>query len=192
MPFVLPRLVTIPSASFDKRSLVPICLLASHLPFGAHLSFLASHLPFSAHLPFLASHLPFGTHMPCWHLICLLAPHLPFGTPFAFFGIPFAFQRPICLLQAPSAFWLPKFFLKRPMTKCLAAKRGPDFNSHPRVQFVGDIIIMCNNQSALPTASAIFAASFPRVRMCLDPSHHFVWAHRRDFSLRSSTWNLFR
>ncbi len=55
-----------------------------------------------------------------------------------------------------------------------------------------DIIIMCNDQLALPNVSAIFSTSFPRVRMCLDPSHHFVWAHKREFSLRSSTWNLFQ
>jgi hypothetical protein len=92
-------------------------------------------------------------------------------------------------LQASSAFWLPIFFEKT-HEKISGSQKGSWF-SIPRVQFVDDIIIMRNNQSALPTASAIFAASFPCVRMCLDPSHHFVWAHKRDFSLRSSMWNLF-
>jgi hypothetical protein len=182
MLFILPHLVTIPSAPFDKRSLVPICLMAPQslmVPhvclFGAHTclmvpqSLMAPQSLYGAPEPHGAPHalrhptclmVPlclFGTH------ICLLAPHLPFASP-------------ICLLG-------PQFVLKRPMAKCPAAKRGPGF------QFPG-----CNSWMTLSSCTTtnqlyhlllqLFAASFPRVRMCLNRSHHFVWAHKRDFSLR--------
>jgi hypothetical protein len=163
MPYSAPKLHSAPSALW-----CPICLMAPHMPFWR------PHMPYSAPYAFLAPTHALLRLKASWRPICLMAPHMPYGAPYAFlvphrpYGTPSAFlaplsafQRPICLLQAPSAFWLPKFFLKRPMTKCLAAKRGPDFNSHPRVQFVDDIIIMCNSQSALPTASAIFCSIFP-------------------------------
>jgi hypothetical protein len=133
--------------------------LAPHMPYGAPYAFLAPHLPSGAPSAFLAPLCLFGAHL------CLLAPHLPFASP-------------ICLLAPP-------FFFEKTYDKMSGSRKGPWF-SIPMVQFVDDIIIMRNNQSALPTASAIFSASFPRVRMCLDPSHHFVWAHKREFSLRSS------
>jgi hypothetical protein len=89
-PQVTPCLVTISSAPFDERSLVPICLLAPHLPFWHPIclstpirlfcipfalcpfAFLASHLPYGTHLPF-GTPMLFGTPFAFWH------PHLPFG-----------------------------------------------------------------------------------------------------------------
>jgi hypothetical protein len=157
-----------------------------------HLLFASPTCLFGTPFAFWRSHLPFGAS------ICL------FGTPFAFWHPHLPFGAPICLLQAPFAFW-PLFYLmcifnydqmscvtlmpshpifsffENTHEKMSGSKKGP-WCSIPRVQFMDDIIIMCNDQSALPTASAILAASFPRVRMCLKPSHHFVWAHNRDCS----------
>ncbi len=176
----------------------PICLTVPQCLFGTPYAFMApTHAFLAPHMPFWHPHKPFwhptclmAPHLPLWCHICLSAPQLPLASPICLYGATSAFWHPICLLQAPSAFRLPNFW-KDPWQNMSGSQKGPWFKI-PRVQFVDDIVIMCNNQSALPTASAIFAASFPRVRMCLNLSHHYVWAHKREFSLRSSTWNLFR
>jgi hypothetical protein len=188
-PQVMPHLVTIPSALFDKRSLVPTCLvgtpswmynfhhpclLASSPPvllcipandnrqsapallfipsqwhkvfrtrfafLGAPYAFLVPHMPYGApsalwhltclmvlNLPYgappalwcpiclmvthIRPHLPYGAPSASWCPICLMAPHLPFWSPSACLAPTSAFRHPICLLQAPSAFW---FFFKDP------------------------------------------------------------------------------
>ncbi len=96
-PHIMPCLVMIPSAPFDKRSLVPTCLIST-----------PSWMYDFHHSCLLAPHA-------LWHPICLMAPHLPLWCPSAFFASTSAFRHPVCLLQAPSAFWLP--ILKRPPDK---------------------------------------------------------------------------
>ncbi len=176
----------------------PTCLKAPQCLLGASY---ASRRPYASQRPnafrrptcLTAPQCLLGTPHALWHPICLfgatfafMAPRLPFGTHICLNGTQFAFWCPHLpfgasnrLLQAPSAFWLPIFFLKRPMTKCPAAKRGPGF------KFPG-----CNSwmiQSSCATTNQLYQlllqASIPRVRMCLDPSHHFVWAHKRENSL---------
>ncbi len=132
--------------------------------------------------------------MPLWHHICLCGtpftfingiylngtlfafwcPHLPYRRPICLYGATSAFWCPICLLQAPSAFWLSKFFEKTHDKICPAAKRGPGF------RFPGCNLWMI--QSSCATTNQLYQlllqASFPRVRMCPNLSHHFVWAHK--------------
>ncbi len=129
----------------------PICL------FGTSHAFLAPHMPFwrptyafsAPHICLMAPHMPYGAPSALWRPICLMVPHLPFWHPSAF----------LATMRAPSAFWLCNFFEKT-HDKMSGSQKGPWF-SIPRVQFVDDIIIMCNNQSALPTASANFCSIFP-------------------------------
>jgi hypothetical protein len=103
------------------------------MPFGTSYAFRSvPHMPFWRPICLMAPHLPYGAPSALWCPICLLAPHLPFGAPSAFlvphlpFGIPSPFWHPTCLLVPPFAFCKP-LFLKRPMTKCPAAKRVHGF-----------------------------------------------------------------
>ncbi len=188
-PQVMPCFVTIPSALFDKRSLVPTCLvstpswmynfhhpclLASSLPVllctpandnrssGPALLFILSqwHKVFSTkyqslmvpHLPYGATHalwhpislfgtphaswhpiclttlhMHYGAPSTLWHPICPMAPHLPFLAPLCLFDAHICLLAPHLPFASPICLLAPQLFLKRPMTKCLAAKRGPGF-----------------------------------------------------------------
>ncbi len=119
--------------------------------------------------------------------ICLLAPTPAFWCPqSSFLQAHLPSWCPICLLVLTPAFWrshLPFasfIFLKRPMTKCPASKRGPG------VQFPGCNLWMtslsCATNNPFYQLLLHSCSIFPRVGMCLNPSHHFVWAHKRDCS----------
>jgi hypothetical protein len=113
----------------------------------------------------MAPHMSYGAPSALWHPSAILAPTS------AFWCAPFAFCKPHLPFGSPIIF-------DKTHDKMSGSHKGPCF-SILSLQFVDDIIIMRNCQSALA------------IRMCLDPSHHFVWAHKGDFSLRSSTWNIF-
>jgi hypothetical protein len=162
-PQVMPCLVTMPSAPFDKRSLVQTCLVGT------------PSWMYNFHHPcLLASHA-------LWCPICLMVPHLPFWRPSAFLTPTSAFRHPICLLQAPSAFWLP--ILKRPLTKGLgyapffsqeAAKKDlvDSADAQPSRQIPPGEIVM---QLAL-----IDPAASKHVPVSLGLSSIFVWAHKKN------------
>jgi hypothetical protein len=143
LPFWRPICLMAPHVPFWRPTAFwrPTCLMAPHMPYGApsalwplpHLLFWcpsAFLVPTSAlwhpiclfgtPLHFWCPHLPYGTPSALWHPICLFGAPLSFWHPHPPFGTPFTFCKPHLLFGSPT-------FLKRPMTKCLTAKRGPGF-----------------------------------------------------------------